>query len=375
MYHQHHHIIDFLHNRELNELYASMAIRSFALSLISIFIPIYLIQLNYSLPAVLIFFAIVNSTHIIFSFPVAKIAARYGFKHSIFFSIPLLILFYSGLYSIEQFNWPLWLLAIIVGLSGVFFWIGYHVDLCIFSDKKKRGSELGAIKIINSIFYAIGPIVGGLILTFGNFKILIAITSILLLLSALPLFFSKDVHEPINFSLKKIFKGQKIKDALVFFMQGIDNGVGGVIWPIFIFFYIFNNYTSLGIVFSLSVIVAIIFTFIVGKRSDAHKKSILKIGAALNSFGWLLRSLVSTTFHVFAVDSFVGLAQTLITIPMNAMVYDKAGNKGNMIKFILFREITTGLGKVILFLSMIFIVDLIYSFFAGAGASLFFFLF
>jgi len=60
---------------------------------------------------------------------------------------------------------------------------------------------------------------------------------------------------------------------------------------------------------------------------------------------------------------------------MNAMVYDKAGNKGNMIKFILFREITTGLGKVILFLSMIFIVDLIYSFFAGAGASLFFFLF
>ena len=88
--HLFHHHLNFLKNRELNELYISVAVKSFAVSMISIFIPIFLIKdLNYSLTSVLIFFAILSATHAIFVIPAAKIASKYGFKHSILYSVPI----------------------------------------------------------------------------------------------------------------------------------------------------------------------------------------------------------------------------------------------------------------------------------------------
>ena len=221
-----HYNLHFLRNRELNELYISVAIKSFASSMITIFIPIFLLKLDYSLTHVLIFYAILNATHALFVIPAAKISSKYGYKHSIFFSIPILIVFYLALYTLEQFHWPLYLLAIIFGVNNALYWIGYHVDFSIFSDKKNRGEEIGTTRIINSIFHVFGPIIGGLILTFIGFQALFVTVSVLLLASAIPLFFSKDIHKPVPLSFKRIFKGQQIKDAFVFMIRFPDPDPG-----------------------------------------------------------------------------------------------------------------------------------------------------
>src|SRR3989344_2909785 len=89
-----HHILNFLINRELSELYATMAIKGFALSLIGIFIPIFLLERGFSMAEVGSFYIIQSAFMIIFSLFAAKFIERYGVKHSIFASIPLLILFY-----------------------------------------------------------------------------------------------------------------------------------------------------------------------------------------------------------------------------------------------------------------------------------------
>ena len=96
-----HRLLHFLRNRELNELYASIAIRSFALSMINIFIPIYLLNLDYSLKQVLIFFVFLTGTHAVTSIHAGKISSKFGFKHAILFSVPLLLIFYLMLYSLE----------------------------------------------------------------------------------------------------------------------------------------------------------------------------------------------------------------------------------------------------------------------------------
>ena len=94
MRHSHHHIFHFLINRELSELYASMAIKGFALSLIGIFIPIFFLEKGFSMMEVGYFYIIQFLLMIIFSACAAKFIERYGVKHSIFASIPLLALFY-----------------------------------------------------------------------------------------------------------------------------------------------------------------------------------------------------------------------------------------------------------------------------------------
>lgn len=150
----------FLNNWKLNELYITMAIRSFALSMIIIFIPIYLIELGFSLSSVFVFFAVWGLSHVVFIIPAAYYASRYGFKHSIFVGIPILIVFYLLLYSIERFHWPLMLVAAVWGLSNAFFWLGYHVDFSISSDKKNRGKELGFAGVVIRISQVIGPLTG-----------------------------------------------------------------------------------------------------------------------------------------------------------------------------------------------------------------------
>ena len=97
-----HYNLHFLRNRELNELYISVAIKSFASSMITIFIPIFLLKLDYSLTHVLIFYAILNATHALFVIPAAKISSIYGYKPSLFFSIPILIVFYLTFWELRR---------------------------------------------------------------------------------------------------------------------------------------------------------------------------------------------------------------------------------------------------------------------------------
>ena len=73
----------FTFKSELNELFASISLRTFAKSLINIFVPIHLITLGYSFMTAFIFMAVVSGTHVSFSYAAAKLSARIGFKHLI----------------------------------------------------------------------------------------------------------------------------------------------------------------------------------------------------------------------------------------------------------------------------------------------------
>ena len=361
--------LHFLHNRELNELYVSVAIRSFASSLISVFVPIYLLKLSYSLPSVLLFYVILNMAHALFVIPAAKISSKFGFKHSIIYSIPVLILFYVLLHTLGTYNWPLWFLAITFGISNALFFVGYHTDFSKFSNKKYRGEQVGFAKIFASLAGTAGPLLGGFILVFVSFQALFIIVAVLLLTSAIPLFFSKDIHEPINFSLSQIFTDQKPRDYLAFIGHGIESGVGSILWPVYIFFAVLNSFSILGFVTTLSFLVSLVSTFIIARVSDVRRRLVLRIGSILNTVVWGIRAFVATTLQVFIIDSFYGLTRTMRGIPFDALSYDKA-NKSNIVEFVVFREIITQTGRVVLFISMIFVSDLIVSLILGSGASL-----
>jgi len=364
----------FFATRKLNDLYLSVAIKSFALSMLGIFIPIFLIKQEYNLPSVLIFYAVINATHALFVVPATKICSAYGFRYCISLSFPLLLIFYTGLYTLNIYHWPLFFLGFVFGLSNAFYWTGYHLDFSVFGDHHHRGREVGTVKIITLIFQALGPFVGGLILAFIGFGALFISAAILLLCSSLPLFFLKKNHSPIIFSAKKFFKGQKIKDVLTFAGYGIESGIATVIWPVFIFFAVLNNFWELGLISSLSLFFSLIFIFVVGKLFDIYGKIILKLGSILNTAVWIFRFFVRTKFQVYLADSFYGITQTLVHVPFDAMSYEKA-NKTDIINLITLREITIQTARVVLFILLIFISDFTFSFLFGGGASLLFLLF
>jgi len=370
MHDHHHHYFNFFRNRKLNEIYINIAIRAFALSLSTIFIPIYLLNIGYTFGSVFLFYALTRAVHAAISIPAAKLASRYGFKHMIFYSIPFLIAFFALLFSIETYRWPLSLLAVVGGLNAGLFWIGFHVDFGKFSSRKRRGTELGRIIILSSVLAVAGPFLGGVTAMYLGFKILFFAIAGMLLLSTIPLFWSKDLHSPAKFTMAGVFKNQSMGNLLSFFGYGIDRALGLVVWPVFLFFNVLDSYGVLGSIFSVMLLFSLLLTLVISKLVDSYRRTILRIGSLMNAAVWVARTFVKTPIHVFITDALYGISHTAVYLPFNALAYDKA-NKKDLVKFTVFREIVLNLGQVAIFLTMYFFSDFIMEFIiGGVGGSL-----
>lgn len=366
-----HHTLHLLFNNRLDkieELYLNLSLRAFAVSMIAIFVPIYLLQLDYSLSSVLLFYMIVSLTHGVFVFPSAIVSARFGFKHAIFLSTPFLILFYFLLYTLTIYQWPLWILGVVSGINGSLFWFGYHAYFSRFSDKKHRGEEISFARIFRLIAGISGPLVGGLLITFAGFKLLFVIVPILLIVSCIPLFLSKDTYASGRLSFSRVFAGRKIRDYLAFIGYGIETGSGLIVWPIVIFFSVLHSFTALGFITSLSLFFSFIATLIIGRYVDIRKRLVLRISALLNAVIWIARMFVKTSLHIVATDSLYGMTRIAIGISFDTLSYDKA-NKDGLLASIAMREITIQIGGVILFASLAMIANLGIGLLFGSGAS------
>ena len=132
----------FFRNKEMNYFYVSIAIINFGLFLISIFVPIYLYQIGYSIAQVIFFFFLLALSFVVFSYPGAKIVSRVGPKHSIFFSIFLIIAYYAGLNFIEKYPLLFFILPVVLSWMHILYNFGYHLNFIINSEMKKRGREV-----------------------------------------------------------------------------------------------------------------------------------------------------------------------------------------------------------------------------------------
>ncbi len=354
----HRHFFHFLRNRELNELYASVAIRAFAFALTGVFIPVYLYQLGYSFTTIFLFYGILGLVTAISSLISAKVFSKIGLKHCMLISIPFLITLFALLYTLETFRWPMILLSLTYGIHAAFFWVPYHIDFTRSSDKRQRGMQVGFSKIIATVFAAMGPLVGGLILAFFGFHILFATVIIFLIGSIIPLFLSKEIHQPFHFSLKEFFHGQRLRDISGFLGYGAEMRLGYVVWPLFIFIFILGEkYIYLGLVSSLALSSGVIFMFIAGRLSDKrNRESILKIGTGTNAVIWIIKSFIVTPVQVIITDIFYGAAQATMHVPFDALCYDKA-KKRNITGMILQREFYVSIGAFLLFMILMFFAN------------------
>jgi MFS family permease len=357
-----------LRNRELNELYANIAIRAFAFALAGVFIPIYLYQLGYSFTTIFFFYGLLGLITAVSSLVSVKVFSKFGLKHCMLISMPFLIVFFTLLYTLEGFGWPLILLSLIYGISAAFFWVPFHIDFAKFSNKKQRGMQVGFSKIVASVFAAIGPGIGGLILAFFGFKILFIIVIIFLIGSIIPLFLTKEIHQPFHFSLKEFFQGQKLKEILGFMGHGAEMRLGWIVWPLFIFLFILGEkYIYLGIVSSLSLFSGVLFIFIAGKLSNTKgRKTTLKIGAITNAIIWVIKSFIITPLQVIITDLFYGATQATMNVPFDAISYDKA-KKRNVTGIILQREFYIHMGAFLMFMILIIFANSIVEIFRYGG--------
>ena len=86
-----------------------------------------------------------------------------------------------------------------------------------------------------------------------------------------------------------------------------------------------------------------VMVFIAAKFADVDRRLVLRFGSLWAGFIWGVKLFLNSARSVFIVDGLHGLASTTISIPFDALSYDKA-NKEGLVEYIIFREVTIQVG-------------------------------
>lgn len=364
---------------DIHELYFSLSLRTFAIMLINIFVPIYLIKNGYSLQSVFWYYAAISGAHGLITFPAAKLSSRIGLKHLILISTPFLILNFLLLYSLDKITLigvPIWTIGVVGGISNGLFWVGHHTEFVESSKKESTGKQLGIVKILVSIFQTIGPIVGGFLLAWFDFPIVFIIVSVILALSVIPLLMTEDKHEPFKFSFKDFNKLFRTKEVIGHVGFGVESSIHLVVWPIFIFYFVLGEkLTTLGTISSLSLLFSLFITYLIANNMDKKPNFFNDLGAIMNSVVWIVKNFIKTSIGVFFIDSVAGLTRTTQNISFNKICYDKA-RKSKTLQYIVLREFTINCGHAATYIGLSLITGVAsyytIAFIAGAVGSLMF---
>ena len=373
---RHQHLIKYLFNKELSEMYASVVLKNLALSMAGIFVPLYLyIDLQYPLNKVIIFY-IIYSLFMLVSAPfAAKFISKYGVKHGILTSmfgfiiqiILLATLHYHNLYFLPALVW---------GIANSFYWVSFHTDFVKSSDKKKRGQEVSWWFITAYLGIFLGPILGSIVITYLGFVTLFIVVSLLLLLSAVPLFLSSEIHTKTAFSFRYIFQKSHIKESYIYILMGFRVITAQVALPIFIFL-ILGKYISLGAIASAAALGSIAIGYFVGKLSkdERREKIMFKYGSLFHSVGWFVLLFVKTFTQIALVNIYLAMSYIFVDIPHHAMVYEKAKKAKSTTEYLVYREMVISFGRLLGVVLLLLTGNLILGFIiSGAGIMSWFFL-
>ena len=351
-------IHNYFDNKELDELYLSTAIRHFAGSFVTIFVPVYLLVLGFAIKDIAIYFLILLTSVLLF-FPFGlKLNSIIGIKKTISLGIFISIIYYLLLNYLSSGNITYHFVALICGISAGIYWAGFHVEFSKFLDKGKGGQQNSLLSISSKMAGALGPIVGALLITKFSFNVVFLLSALFLFISMIPLFFTKDQKTNYNFSFKEIFKADTKRKAVVYWANAIVSDSLGIFWPIFIYISL-KDVMSLGWIISITALIEIFFLFYIGKMSDKNKKKVMKIGVFSHAFSWLTRIFFISPLGILLNNMYSSFSKVMIDLPLGKIVYERSKKSKKSSNYFLFREFHLWVGRVIV-LSLVIITNEIF---------------
>jgi len=350
------HEFHYFQNKEIDELYLSIALRTFAQSLIAIFVPIYLLNLGFSVPSIIIFYLVYYIVATA-AMPHAMAFNSFGIKKNMAFGTVTSILFYLFLTQISSVHYSL--VAIMGGLSAAAYFAGYHIEFSHFHTKGSEGKQSSIIQSSTILAASLGPILGGFLIEGFTYTMVFVIASVLLLLSLVPLFFTKDYRmKTQEINVTKILKSDDMTKGWAYIASGSTLVIAGIFWPLFIFEQL-GSVSSLGAIISITSILLAVFSFYLGKKVDGSFRKVFRIGISLYSLSWILRLLLLNPIGLFISNTYAAFTGTLIELPMAKMIYSRSKN---LMNYFLYREFYLFLGRVTILVIALFVQEYVFLF-------------
>jgi MFS family permease len=345
---------------ELSEMYVSMLLRSLAMSLIGVFVPLFMLKNGYSVIQIFAFYIAYFGIRIFADIASAFLVAKIGPKHTIMVSYIVQILASASFLSLPIYNWPILLPAFLWGTSASIFNAGFHVDFSKIKHSSSSGKEFGRVSIAERFGGALGPFIGGGIAYLWGGQSIFFIAIIILLLGLIPLFWTAEpVKTNQHISFRELpFKALK-HDYVSFLGMLINFHAHTSLWPVYLAVFILSDkgYIELGALTSLGIVVSIVAAYVIGNLVDNKKgRLLLNVSAVVSAVLYGFTPFVSTLAMAVLINLISEISLAGIKIPFHKGVYDRADSlPGQRIAYISSLETTSSAFKF-LFWSGLFAV-------------------
>lgn len=312
---EHTHDLHVAHPTEVNKLHLSFMLMTLGTSLVGIFIPVYLLSLDYSVLQVAVFYLAFQTLAWCADMTSGFLTARFGPKHIMRLSMIFRIFALIALYKLSDYDWLFFVLPALLAALGMHT-VAYFTEFSKLAEVKpdsqtsdEEGKQLGRAFTASRIASASGPLIGGLIITYFSIKVNLIIAIATVFIAALIL----NGHEPVKTHQKtklRLLDMQTVKPDL-WGAAGMSLGfiAGGVFYGIFLVEFVLdanNQYSLLGLIATVSFVISVSASLVVGKLAD-------------KGYGW--RLVKASTFLASIVD----ISRAFFLTPMGTGVVNAPG--------------------------------------------------
>lgn len=308
---------------------------TFSRSMVAVFIPIFLLEIGYSIEEIILFYFIFNIFNVPLNFIARWMVRKFGAKMVVIVGSLFSAAFFVGLFSLDINNWFLLILiAFFAAIYDAFYWVSHlYLFMKCSHHKENISGDTSVLQITRRVAGILAPALGAAILIFFDKKALIFISIVISVLSVLPLLKIKDISDKPyrkQKNFKRFFKNWDIvKDYLSVGFYNVHVTVEGVIWPLFIYLF-FSNIRSVAVLPVIVSLTTIIFMYFAGKITKEKRSKMIAIGSILIAFVWIMRLFVDNGIFYYVSVFMIGLFSILISVPVDSSIFEKGEDRDRL---------------------------------------------
>jgi hypothetical protein len=176
------------------------------------------------------------------------------------------------------------------------------------------------------------------------------------LLSIIPIFYVRDIHEKFSWKYREtyvqLFHIENRTLVLGTFLEGISGAGLLLFWPLAVFLIVGSSYGMLGIILTLTFLVAILMRGVVRRlmrRLRLTETVLMNLIFAVTP--WLFRLVVGTPLGIMLVDSYF-YTTTPRRIGVDPLSFEQTADGGSYVdEYTALKEISLALGRIVICLA------------------------
>jgi hypothetical protein len=313
----------YFRNPTVNLLNLHYGIHALALSGGGAFFLVFLLKARVPAPGVLVSLAAILLGRLTIRPSVLPLAKRFGLRPLLIAGTIVSGLQYPLLAQVDGIGPALFALCAVSSVGDTLYWTTYHAYFASLGDPQHRGHQLGAREAMAAVVGIVAPLATGWALTTLGPRAAFDANGVVLLLAALPIFWTPDV------SIAAAAPGALAAarpGVLVFAADGWIAAGYAFVWQIALFLALGESFAAFGGAMALSAVVGAISGMLLGRWVDAgHGVRAVGIAFAALALTTILRA-ASYDNGVFAViaNAFGALVGCLYVPVFGTAVYNQA---------------------------------------------------